>query len=111
MTPVMQTPFWLERVISVNHRQKTAGTFLPKIPALPYSQYPVSWFEHRGIEEEIGISELVKFMDDNTNGKTPWTKTLAIPPSPSSKGLRVLQHSRHGTFDFLVNLSHWQVWH
>jgi hypothetical protein len=58
MTPVVQTPVWPETVTPADQRHKTDGT-LPKIPALPYSQYPVSWFKHHGIEEEIVISELI----------------------------------------------------
>ncbi len=66
----LQAPVWSETVTSADQRYKTAGT-LPQIPALPYSQYPVLWFEHCGIEEWIGVSELVKFTDDKPNRKTP----------------------------------------
>jgi hypothetical protein len=73
MTPVMQTPLWPETLKSTGQRHETAGT-LPKIQAPPYSQYPVLWFEHRGIEEEISNSELFKFMDNDIIGKTPRQK-------------------------------------
>jgi hypothetical protein len=53
--------------VSANQRHEATVT-LPKIavPVPPCSQYPESWFEHRGIEEGIGVSELVKFIDVNT---------------------------------------------
>jgi hypothetical protein len=65
----LQAPVWSETVTSADQRYETAGT-LPQIPAPPYSQYPVLWFERCGIEEWIGVSELVKFTDDKPNRKT-----------------------------------------
>jgi hypothetical protein len=47
-----------------------ATAALPRVAVPPCSQYPVSWIKHRGIEEGIGNSELVKSIDDNTNRKT-----------------------------------------
>jgi hypothetical protein len=47
---------------------------LPKIPVPLHSQYPVPQFKRRGIEEEIGNSELFKFMDKIIIGKTPRQK-------------------------------------
>ncbi len=61
----LQAPVWSDTVKSANQRYETAGT-LPQIPALPYYQYPVLWFECHGIGEWVGISELVKFTDDKT---------------------------------------------
>jgi hypothetical protein len=74
----LQAPVWSETVTSADQRYKTAGT-LPQIPALPYSQYPVLWFERSGIEEGIGISELVEFPDDKTNRERPKMKTDQEP--------------------------------
>jgi hypothetical protein len=47
---------------------------LPKIPSPPYSQYPELWSERRGIEEDIGNTELFKFMDKNTIEEIPRQK-------------------------------------
>jgi hypothetical protein len=44
---------------------------LPRIAVPLRSHYPVSWFERCGIEEGIGVSELVKFIDDNTKWENP----------------------------------------
>jgi hypothetical protein len=51
--------------VSANQRHEATVT-LPKIAVPPRSQYPVLWFKYLGIEEGIGVSELVKFIDDNT---------------------------------------------
>ena len=48
-----------------------ATATLPRVAVLLCSQHPVSWFKRRGIEEGIGDSELVKFIDDNTNRENP----------------------------------------
>jgi hypothetical protein len=74
----LQAPVWSETVTSTNQRYHTAGT-LPQIPMLLYCQYPVLWFEHHGIEERIGVSELVKFTDDNTNRNKPKIKQRESP--------------------------------
>ncbi len=63
-------PVWSEMMMSADQSPE-ATTTLPRVAVLPRSQHPVSWFEHRGIEEGIGNSELVKFIDDNTNRKNP----------------------------------------
>ena len=48
-----------------------ATATLPRVAVPPGSQYPVLWFERRGIEKGIGNSELVKSIDDDTNRKNP----------------------------------------
>jgi hypothetical protein len=111
MTPVMQTPVWPETLMSDGQRHKTAG-ILSKIPAPPYYQYHVSWFEHCGIEEEIANLELFKFMDNNTNRNPfPQIKTHVFPLPPSSEGTGVLQHGGQRAPHLHVDLSHGQVWY
>jgi hypothetical protein len=53
-------------MMSADQSPKATAT-LPKVALPPHSQHPVLWFERHGIEEGIGDSELVKFIDDNTN--------------------------------------------
>ena len=57
-------------MMSADQSPKATAT-LPKVALPPHSQHPVLWFERHGIEEGIGNSELLKFIDDNTNGKNP----------------------------------------
>ena len=56
--------------MSDHQKYRTLGA-LPRAPTPLYSQYLVLWFEHGGIVGQFGISELVKFLDDNTDRKTP----------------------------------------
>jgi hypothetical protein len=46
-----------------------ATATLPGVAVPPRSQYPVSWFECRGVVVGIGDSELFKFIDDKQIGK------------------------------------------
>ncbi len=63
-------PVWSETMMSADQSPEATAT-LPRVAVPPRSQHPVSWFECCGIEEGIGDSELVKFIDDNTNRKNP----------------------------------------
>ncbi len=63
-------PVWSGLMMSADQSPK-ATTTLPRVAVPPRSQHPVSWFERCGIEEGIGDSELVKFIDDNTNRENP----------------------------------------
>jgi hypothetical protein len=63
-------PVWSEMMMSADQSPE-ATTTLPRVAVPPRSQHPVSWFKRCGIEEGIGDSELVKFIDDNTNRKNP----------------------------------------
>ena len=71
---------WSETMTPTDQSSEATAT-LPGVAVPPRSQYPVSWFECRGVVVGIGDSELFKFIDDKQIGKPPRTKTLAFPPS------------------------------
>jgi hypothetical protein len=77
-----QAPVWSGTVTSANQRHRTIGA-LPRAPTSLCSQYPVLWFERSSIEGQFGDSELVKFIDDNSNGKTPKNRKQA-PEGPTN---------------------------
>ena len=66
----LQAPVWSGTVTSVHQRYRTIWA-LPRAPTPLYSQYHVLRFDSGGIGGQFGLSELVKFLDDNTNRKTP----------------------------------------
>jgi hypothetical protein len=80
-------PVWYETMMSDDQRPKATAT-LPRVTVPPRSWHPVSWFEHHGIKEGRGDSELVKFIDDNTNRKPPpGTPNTFFPSLSLLKGL------------------------
>ena len=48
-------PVWSETMMSADQSPKATAT-LVRVAVPPRSQHPVSWFEHRGIEEGISDS-------------------------------------------------------
>ena len=72
----LQAPVWSGTITSAHQRYRTVGA-LPRAPTSLYSQYPVLWFECGSFEGQFGVSELIKFLDDNNNRKTPKNRNQA----------------------------------